>query len=122
MNKNFDFFSQQDSWYYDDEMMEMDGYDEPDPDSDFDYEDHYRGRRKKKGGKPGGRGRGGRQSAVSSPKGDPEIPGSGGRGGRGRKRALLYDMDNDKPFACECKYKKKFFFSILKIGGVKLSR
>ncbi|EEB11828.1 requim, req/dpf2, putative [Pediculus humanus corporis] len=90
-----------DSWYYDDEMIEMDGYDEPDPDSDFDYEDHYRGRRKKRSNKPGGRGRGSRTSAASSPKGDMEISVSGGRGGRGRKRALLYDMDNDKPFACE---------------------
>ncbi|KAK6632442.1 hypothetical protein RUM44_007484 [Polyplax serrata] len=90
-----------DSWYYDDEMIEMDGYDEPDPDSDFDYEDHYRGRKKKRSSKPGGRGRGGRTSNASSPKGDLEIPASGGRGGRGRKRALLYDMDNDKPFACE---------------------
>ncbi|KAL0273891.1 UNVERIFIED_CONTAM: hypothetical protein PYX00_006463 [Menopon gallinae] len=90
-----------DSWYYDDEMIEMDGYDEPDPDSDFDYEDHYRGRKKKRSNKNVNRGRGGRNSTVSSPKGDPETPASGGRGGRGRKRALLYDMDNDKPFACE---------------------
>lgn len=86
-------------------MMEMDPYDDPDLDSDFDYDDNYRsGRKKKRTGKTPARSRGtSRASAASSPKGDPETPASGGRGGRGRKRALLYDMDNDKPFACECK-------------------
>jgi len=88
-------------------MLEMDVYDE-DIDSDYDYDDHYRsGRKKRRSGKGPTRSRGtARGGPTNSPKGDVDNSASGGRGGRGRKRALLYDMDNDKPFACECKSSK----------------
>jgi zinc finger protein ubi-d4 len=36
-------------WYYDDQdMLEMDAYDEPDPDSDLDYEETYSKRSKRR--------------------------------------------------------------------------
>ena len=36
-------------WFYDDpEILEMEGYDEADPDSDFDYEDTYNKKAKKR--------------------------------------------------------------------------
>jgi zinc finger protein ubi-d4 len=41
-------------WYYDDQdMLEMDAYDEPDPDSDLDYEETYskRSKQRKKTGR-----------------------------------------------------------------------
>lgn len=41
----------QTDWYYDDaDMLELDGYDEPDADSDFDYEESYTKRRKNRRG------------------------------------------------------------------------
>ncbi|KAL3284090.1 hypothetical protein HHI36_018258 [Cryptolaemus montrouzieri] len=83
-------------WYYDEQdMLEMEAFDEPDPDSDLDYEETYKkGRRKK----VAGRGRG-----TDSP----STPGrkKGGGGGRGRKKGghsfEPTPGDPDKPFACE---------------------
>ncbi|KAF7274084.1 double PHD fingers d4 isoform X1 [Rhynchophorus ferrugineus] len=87
-------------WFYDEqEMLEMDTYDEPDADSDLDYEETYSKRRK--GRKGAGRGRSGTDS--------PSTPGRkrGPGRGRGKKSGIgghNYDPtpgDPDKPFACE---------------------
>lgn len=45
---------QQDAWYYDElELQAMDGFDDVDPDSDYDYEETYKKRKKRGGpGKP----------------------------------------------------------------------
>ncbi|KYB28897.1 hypothetical protein TcasGA2_TC032347 [Tribolium castaneum] len=83
-------------WYYDDQdMLEMDAYDEPDQDSDLDYEETYSKRSKRR--KNTGRGRGGNDS--------PSTPGRKKGSGRGRKKAVHSfeptPGDPDKPFACE---------------------
>ncbi|KAJ8970618.1 hypothetical protein NQ314_001153 [Rhamnusium bicolor] len=85
-------------WFYDEaDMLEIDAYDEPDPDSDLDYEETYSKRRK--GRRGAGRGRSGTDS--------PSTPGRKKGGGRGRKKAghsfEPTPGDPDKPFACERK-------------------
>jgi zinc finger protein ubi-d4 len=41
-------------WYYDEfEMQEIEGFEEPDADSDYDYEESYTKRKRRKIGKPG---------------------------------------------------------------------
>lgn len=97
-------------------MLEMEAYDEPDPDSDLDYEETYKKGRKKKGT---GRvkhvnfvyicvqnnyvkqGRG-----TDSPSTPGRKKGAAG-GGRGRKKGghsfEPTPGDPDKPFACERK-------------------
>ncbi|CAH0547639.1 unnamed protein product [Brassicogethes aeneus] len=82
-------------WFYDEQdMLEIDPYDEPDPDSDLDYEETYKRSKRRKGV---GRGRGGVDS--------PSTPGRRKGPGRGRKKAAHnFDPtpgDPDKPFACE---------------------
>ena len=50
-----------DTWYYDDlDMQEMDPFDEPDLDSDYDYEESYRKKKKRPSKTP-------RSSATESP-------------------------------------------------------
>ncbi|XP_025836788.1 zinc finger protein ubi-d4 B-like [Agrilus planipennis] len=82
-------------WYYDEQdMLEMDAYDEPDPDSDLDYEETYSKRSKRRKGV--GRGRGGTDS--------PNTPGRRKGSGRGRKKGTHNFEpvgDPDKPFSCE---------------------
>ncbi|XP_022904147.1 zinc finger protein ubi-d4 isoform X6 [Onthophagus taurus] len=85
-------------WYYDEQdMIDMDVYDEPDQDSDLDYEEPYSKRTKRRKG--AGRGRGGGGDS-------PSTPGRRKGGGRGRKKATTHNFeptpgDPDKPFACE---------------------
>ncbi|KAF2898828.1 hypothetical protein ILUMI_07346 [Ignelater luminosus] len=83
-------------WYYDEQdMLEMDAYDEPDQDSDLDYEETYSKRTKRRKGA-------GRSRGTDSP----STPGRRKGGGRGRKKAYAHNFeptpgDPDKPFACE---------------------
>ncbi|XP_033210449.1 zinc finger protein DPF3 isoform X2 [Belonocnema kinseyi] len=88
-----------DGWYYDEQdMLDMEAFDEPDPDSDFDYEESYSSKRKRR--KPRG---GGHHPTRSHP---PVVDSPGPKrtkgGGRGRKKAN-YDAiaDADKPFVCD---------------------
>lgn len=97
-------------------MLDIDPYDEPDPDSDLDYEETYSKRRK-------GRRGAGRVSSDSdfvlfrkqpgilqgrSGTDSPSTPGRRKGAGRGRKKAAGHSFeptpgDPDKPFACERK-------------------
>ncbi|XP_031356116.1 zinc finger protein ubi-d4 B-like isoform X2 [Photinus pyralis] len=83
-------------WYYDEQdIMEMDAYDEPDQDSDLDYEETYSKRSKRRKGT-------GRSRGTDSP----NAPGRRKGGGRGRKKTYAHNFDPtpgdpDKPFACE---------------------
>ncbi|XP_066585034.1 zinc finger protein ubi-d4 A isoform X3 [Prorops nasuta] len=88
-----------DAWYYDEQdMLDMDAYEEPDPDSDYDYEESYSSKRKRR--KPRG---GGHHPTRSHP---PSTDSPGGKrtkggGGRGRKKANYDAVDSDKPFVCD---------------------
>lgn len=77
-------------WYYDEiDMHEIDNFDDPEEDSDDDFDMPRSGR--KKGGSSGRRGNPG----TSSRKRDPEVPRRGGRG-RGRaKKINSSQMDNN---------------------------
>ncbi|KAH1008214.1 hypothetical protein HUJ05_008790 [Dendroctonus ponderosae] len=89
-------------WFYDEQdMLEMETFDEPDPDSDLDYEESYTKRRRGRKGT----GRVMYNSAVYTP----STPGRKRGAGRGRGKKTgpgghNYDPtpgDPDKPFACE---------------------
>lgn len=44
-----------DAWYYDEQdMLDMDTYEEPDPESDYDYEESYSSKRKRRKTRGGG--------------------------------------------------------------------
>lgn len=64
----------QPDWFYDD-MHDMDAFDEPEPDSDGDYEEPYHFKRQRRRGQRGGRGRGDYT---------PRSRGRGSRGPRGK--------------------------------------
>ncbi|XP_050425495.1 zinc finger protein ubi-d4 B-like isoform X1 [Adelges cooleyi] len=89
-----------DQWYYDEfEMQEMEGFEEPDADSDYDYEESYTKRKKRKGGKPG------RNSANNEGTSSRRSV-KGSTSGRGRKKGMsssaFMDMqDPDKPYSCD---------------------
>uniref|UniRef100_A0A0K8STS5 Zinc finger protein DPF3 n=1 Tax=Lygus hesperus TaxID=30085 RepID=A0A0K8STS5_LYGHE len=92
----------QDAWYYDElELQAMEGFDDVDPDSDYDYEETYSKRKKRRGGgkQPGGR------SSLSVPTDSPHPKKSAkGTGqGRGRKKGVNYTelADSEKPFSCD---------------------
>lgn len=60
-----------DAWYYDEQdMLDMDAYDEPDAESDYDYEESYSSKRKRR--KP----RGGGHHPVRSHPSSTDSPGS----------------------------------------------
>ncbi|XP_076681690.1 double PHD fingers d4 isoform X2 [Andrena cerasifolii] len=87
-----------DAWYYDEQdMLDMDTYDEPDPESDYDYEESYSSKRKRR--KPRG---GGHHPARNHP---PTTDSPGAKrtkgGGRGRKKTNYDAADSDKPFVCD---------------------
>ncbi|KAM0726602.1 Zinc finger protein DPF3 [Formica fusca] len=87
-----------DAWYYDEQdMLDMDAYDEPDPESDYDYEESYSSKRKRRKTRGGGH-----HPARSHP---PSTDSPGGKrtkgGGRGRKKANYDSVDTDKPFVCD---------------------
>ncbi|KAL0109702.1 hypothetical protein PUN28_014615 [Cardiocondyla obscurior] len=87
-----------DAWYYDEQdMLDMDAYDEPDPDSDYDYEESYSSKRKRRKTRGGGH-----HPARSHP---PTTDTPGGKrtkgGGRGRKKTNYDSVDSDKPFVCD---------------------
>ncbi|XP_029176431.1 zinc finger protein DPF3 isoform X2 [Nylanderia fulva] len=87
-----------DAWYYDEQdMLDMDAYDEPDPDSDYDYEESYSSKRKRRKTRGGGH-----HPARNHP---PSTDSPGGKrtkgGGRGRKKANYDSVDTDKPFVCD---------------------
>ncbi|XP_076230993.1 double PHD fingers d4 isoform X3 [Calliopsis andreniformis] len=87
-----------DAWYYDEQdMLDMDTYEEPDPESDYDYEESYSSKRKRR--KPRG---GGHHPTRSHP---PSTDSPGGKrtkgGGRGRKKTNYDAVDTDKPFVCD---------------------
>ncbi|XP_017763549.1 PREDICTED: zinc finger protein DPF3 isoform X3 [Eufriesea mexicana] len=87
-----------DAWYYDEQdMLDMDTYEEPDAESDYDYEESYSSKRKRR--KPRG---GGHHPARNHPS-TTDSPG-GKRtkgGGRGRKKTNYDAVDTDKPFVCD---------------------
>ncbi|KAL1124293.1 hypothetical protein AAG570_002061 [Ranatra chinensis] len=96
--------SSQDAWFYDElELQGMDGYDDVDPDSDYDYEETYSKRRKKRGGgaKPGPKGSSGTPASTDSPHPKKGTKGTGQ--GRGRKKGVNYGelLDSEKPFSCD---------------------
>ncbi|XP_078040503.1 double PHD fingers d4 isoform X3 [Augochlora pura] len=87
-----------DAWYYDEQdILDMDTYEEPDPESDYDYEESYSSKRKRR--KPRG---GGHHPTRSHP---PSTDNSGSKrtkgGGRGRKKTNYDAVDTDKPFVCD---------------------
>ncbi|KAL6436676.1 hypothetical protein ACFW04_004848 [Cataglyphis niger] len=87
-----------DAWYYDEQdMLDMDAYEEPDPESDYDYEESYSSKRKRRKTRGGGH-----HPARSHP---PSTDSPGGKrtkgGGRGRKKANYDSVDTDKPFVCD---------------------
>ncbi|XP_019760084.1 zinc finger protein ubi-d4 B isoform X1 [Dendroctonus ponderosae] len=93
-------------WFYDEQdMLEMETFDEPDPDSDLDYEESYTKRRRGRKGT----GRVMYNSAGRSGADTPSTPGRKRGAGRGRGKKTgpgghNYDPtpgDPDKPFACE---------------------
>ncbi|OAD52898.1 Zinc finger protein DPF3 [Eufriesea mexicana] len=74
-----------DAWYYDEQdMLDMDTYEEPDAESDYDYEESYSSKRKRR--KPRGDSPGGKRTKG---------------GGRGRKKTNYDAVDTDKPFVCD---------------------
>ncbi|XP_018895664.1 zinc finger protein ubi-d4 B isoform X2 [Bemisia tabaci] len=91
------------SWYYDEmDMHDLDGFDEPDADSDMDYEEPSKRRKGKSRSKPASR----QSPAVDSP--SRRGPSGGGSrssaaAGRGRRKNMAYaDLtDTDKPFSCD---------------------
>ncbi|KZC07733.1 Zinc finger protein DPF3 [Dufourea novaeangliae] len=87
-----------DAWYYDEQdMLDMDTYEEPDPESDYDYEESYSSKRKRR--KPRG---GGHHPARNHPP-STDSPGTKRTkgGGRGRKKSNYDAVDTDKPFVCD---------------------
>lgn len=97
-------------WYYDEmDLNDMDGYDDADPDSDFDYEEPYSIRKKGGGGgKKGGRNEGGSSRKSKVPASErtgsdtPAKKSSGNR--RGRKSKLNLDGDrSSSPMAYSSK-------------------
>ncbi|BES88753.1 zinc finger protein ubi-d4 [Nesidiocoris tenuis] len=92
----------QDAWYYDElELQAMEGFEDVDPDSDYDYEETYSKRRKKRGGgkQPGG----GRGGLTPSETPHPKKGAKGTGQGRGRKKGMNYAelTDSEKPFVCD---------------------
>jgi len=91
-----------DAWYYDElaDFQAMDGFDDADPDSDYDYEETYSKKRKKRaaGGKPP---RGNVAPPAESPHPKKGTKGTGQ--GRGRKKGPNYGeiTDSEKPFSCD---------------------
>ncbi|XP_076222352.1 double PHD fingers d4 isoform X1 [Nomia melanderi] len=86
------------AWYYDEQdMLDMDTYEEPDPESDYDYEESYSSKRKRR--KPRG---GGHHPARNHPP-STDSPGTKRTkgGGRGRKKTNYDAVDTDKPFVCD---------------------
>ncbi|XP_076294847.1 double PHD fingers d4 isoform X5 [Lasioglossum baleicum] len=87
-----------DAWFYDEQdILDMDAYEEPDPESDYDYEESYSSKRKRR--KPRG---GGHHPARNHPP-STDSPGSKRTkgGGRGRKKTNYDAVDTDKPFVCD---------------------
>ncbi|XP_015365863.1 PREDICTED: zinc finger protein neuro-d4 isoform X3 [Diuraphis noxia] len=86
-------------WYYDEfEMQEIEGFEEPDADSDYDYEESYTKRKRRKGGKPG------RNSTNNESTSGGRRSTKGSTSGRGRKKGMsgFIDLqDPDKPYACD---------------------
>ncbi|CAL7938828.1 unnamed protein product [Xylocopa violacea] len=87
-----------DAWYYDEQdMLDMDTYEEPDAESDYDYEESYSSKRKRR--KPRG---GGHHPARSHPSSTDSPGGKRTKGGgRGRKKTNYDAVDTDKPFVCD---------------------
>ncbi|XP_076761902.1 double PHD fingers d4 isoform X1 [Xylocopa sonorina] len=87
-----------DAWYYEDpDMLDMDTYEEPDAESDYDYEESYSNKRKRR--KPRG---GGHHPARSHPSSTDSPGGKRTKGGgRGRKKTNYDAVDTDKPFVCD---------------------
>ncbi|VVC41304.1 Hypothetical protein CINCED_3A014910 [Cinara cedri] len=85
-------------WYYDEfEIQDMEGFEEPDGDSDYDYEESYTKRKRRKCGKSGRN-----SSNNESTSGRRSTKGS--TSGRGRKKGMsgFIDLqDPDKPYACD---------------------
>ncbi|XP_034948502.1 zinc finger protein ubi-d4 B isoform X1 [Chelonus insularis] len=87
-----------DAWYYDEQdMLDIDAFEEQDPDSDYDYEESYSSKRKRR--RPRGSGH---HPARSHPP-TTDSPGTKRTkgGGRGRKKANYDVADSDKPFVCD---------------------
>ncbi|XP_058805770.1 zinc finger protein ubi-d4 A-like isoform X2 [Phymastichus coffea] len=87
-----------DAWFYDEsDMLDIDPYEEPDQDSDFDYEESYSSKRKRR--KPRG---GGHHPVRSHPPASESPAGKRTKGGgRGRKKINYDASDSDKPFVCD---------------------
>ncbi|KAF3424456.1 hypothetical protein E2986_11531 [Frieseomelitta varia] len=87
-----------DAWYYDEQdMLDMDTYEEPDAESDYDYEESYSSKRKRR--KPRG---GGHHPARNHPSSSDSPGGKRTKGGgRGRKKTNYDAVDTDKPFVCD---------------------
>ncbi|XP_060829298.1 zinc finger protein DPF3 isoform X2 [Bombus pascuorum] len=87
-----------DAWYYDEQdMLDMDTYEEPDAESDYDYEESYSSKRKRR--KPRG---GGHHPARNHPSSTDSPGGKRTKGGgRGRKKSNYDAVDTDKPFVCD---------------------
>ncbi|KAF0761064.1 zinc finger protein ubi-d4 isoform X1 [Aphis craccivora] len=85
-------------WYYDEfEMQEIEGFEEPDADSDYDYEESYTKRKRRKGGKPG-------RNSTNNESASGRRSTKGSTSGRGRKKGMsgFIDLqDPDKPYACD---------------------
>ncbi|XP_011298383.1 zinc finger protein DPF3 isoform X1 [Fopius arisanus] len=96
---NFADEHSKDAWYYDEEdMLDMDAFEERDQDSDYDYEESYSSKRKRRRGPRGG----GHHPARSHPPAtDSPGPKRSKGGGRGRKKANYDAGDSDKPFVCD---------------------
>ncbi|XP_014285441.1 zinc finger protein ubi-d4 B isoform X3 [Halyomorpha halys] len=91
--------SQPDAWYYEElELQAMEGFDDADPDSDYDYEETYSKKRKKRGapGKPA------KNTTMSDSPHAKKGPKGTGQG-RGRKKGINYSEmgDSEKPFSCD---------------------
>uniref|UniRef100_A0A2S2QEE5 Zinc finger protein n=1 Tax=Sipha flava TaxID=143950 RepID=A0A2S2QEE5_9HEMI len=85
-------------WYYDEfEMQEIEGFEEPDADSDYDYEESYTKRKRRKIGKPG-------RNSTNNESTSGRRSTKGSTSGRGRKKGMsgFIDLqDPDKPYACD---------------------
>lgn len=94
-----------DAWYYDEQdMLDIDTYEEPDAESDYDYEESYSSKRKRR--KPRG---GGHHPARSHPSSTDSPGGKRTKGGgRGRKKTNYDAVDTDKPFVCDRKFNHRY--------------
>ncbi|KAK1130921.1 hypothetical protein K0M31_017227 [Melipona bicolor] len=94
-----------DAWYYDEQdMLDMDTYEEPDAESDYDYEESYSSKRKRR--KPRG---GGHHPARNHPSSSDSPGGKRTKGGgRGRKKTNYDAVDTDKPFVCDRKFNHRY--------------